>query len=59
MQNRAKSQKLSDIVLICVILHNMLRACGRLDITPTSGDDIAVLNNEQVVYVTANTPGIL
>ena len=41
-----------NIVLICVVLHNMLMThqCG-LDRAPTPADDIAAIANEPVVYV--------
>ena len=41
-----------DIVFICVVLHNMLRTHqNRAGRSPTAANDVAVLQNEQVVYV--------
>ena len=41
-----------DMVLICVVLHNMLKTHqGGTDRAPTTSDDIAALQNEKVVYV--------
>ena len=50
MEQRPKVVR--DVVLTCLLLHNMLRTHqGRADRAPTPVDDIAVLQNEQVVYV--------
>ena len=41
-----------DIVVTCVMLHNMLRTHqGGVDGGPTQADDIAAMANESVVYV--------
>ena len=41
-----------DIVFTCVVLHNMLRTHqGGADRAPSSANDVAALQNEQVVYV--------
>ena len=41
-----------DIVLTCVVLHNMQSTYqSRATRAPTLEDDIAVLQNEQVVYL--------
>ena len=41
-----------DIILTCVVLHNMLRTHqGGADRAPTPENDIATLQNEQMVYV--------
>ena len=41
-----------DIILTFVVLHNMLRTHrGGTDRTPISTNDIAALQNEQVMYV--------
>ena len=49
---KSKPKVVRDIVLICVVLHNMPRTQqGRPDMAPTSTDDIATLQNEQVLYV--------
>ena len=43
---------LKDIVFTCVVLHNMQRTQrGGADKTPTPGNDVVVLRNEQMVYV--------
>ena len=45
-------QIVRDIVLTCVVLHNMLRTHkGGVDMTPTQADDTVTLQNEQVMYV--------
>ena len=50
MEQRPRVVK--DIVLICVVLHNMLRTHqGGADRAPTPSDDVAVQQNEQAVYV--------
>ena len=41
-----------DIVFTCVVLHNMLRTHqDGADRAPTPANDVAALQNEQVVYV--------
>ena len=41
------------IVFICVVLHNMLRTHqGGADRALTPANDVAALQNEQMVYVT-------
>ena len=41
-----------DIVLTCVVLHNMLRTRqGGANRVPTPADETAALQNEQVIYV--------
>ena len=41
-----------DIVVTCVVLYNMLRTYqGRADRAPTPANDVAAVQNEQVVYV--------
>ena len=41
-----------DIVLTCAELHNRLRThLGREDRAPTQADDIAALQNEEVMYM--------
>ena len=41
-----------DIVFMCVMLHNMLRAHqGRADRAPIPGNDVVAQQNEQAVYV--------
>ena len=41
-----------DIVCTCVVLHNMLRTHqGRADRVSTTANDVAALQNEQLVYV--------
>ena len=41
-----------DIVFICVVVYNMLRTHqGRADRLPTQANDVAALQNEQVMYV--------
>ena len=41
-----------NVVFTCVVLHNMLRTHqDRADREPTSGNDVAALQNEQVVYM--------
>ena len=53
--NGAKDKGCRDNVLTCVVLHNMLRTYqGRAIRAPTPADDIAALQNEQVVYVPDN-----
>ena len=50
MEQRLKVVR--DIVLTCVVLHNMLRTHrGTADRAPTPASDVAALQNEQVVYV--------
>ena len=50
-----KDQRLPDIVFTCVVLHNMLRTHqGRVDRAITPANDVAALQNEQVVYVPNN-----
>ena len=50
MEQRPKVVR--HIILTCVVLHNMLRTHqGRAVKEPTPANDIAVLQNEQVVYV--------
>ena len=47
-----KAKKCFNIVLTCVVLHNMLRTHqGRADKEPIPANDVAALQNEQVVYV--------
>ena len=48
-----KAEKLPETFLLtCVVLYNMLRTNqGRQYKAPTQPDDIAALQNEQVVYV--------
>ena len=41
-----------DTILTCLLLHNMLRTNqGGSDRAPTPANDIAAIQNEQVVYV--------
>ena len=41
-----------DIVFTCVVWHKMLRTHqGRAERAPTQANDVATLQNEQVVYV--------
>ena len=43
---------LSETLCLCVVLHNMLRTHqGRANRAPTPANDVAVLQNEQVVFV--------
>ena len=50
MEQRPKV--ISDIVLTCVVLHNMLRTHqGGADRAPTPANDVVALQNEQMVYV--------
>ena len=45
-----------NIVLTCVVLHNMLwKHQGRVDKVSTPGDDIAANANEAVVYLPDQT----
>ena len=47
-----RSKVVRHIVLTCVVLHNMLKTHqGRAVKEATPANDIAVLQNEQVVYV--------
>ena len=50
MEQRPKVVR--DIVLTCVVLHNMLRAQqGGANRAPTTANDVVAQQNEQVVYV--------
>ena len=50
MEQRPKV--VGDIVLTCVVLHTMLRTYqGGADRAPTQADDIAAIQNEQLVYM--------
>ena len=47
-----QGQSLLETLFLHVVLHNMLRTHrGRIDRATTPADDIAPLQNEQVVYV--------
>ena len=48
----SKGHGLSDIVFICVVLHNLLRTHqGWADRVPTIGNDVAAHKNKQEVFV--------
>ena len=48
----SKGQRLQRHCFTCVVLHNMLRTHqGEADRAPTPGNDVAGLQNEQVVCV--------
>ena len=50
MEQRPKVVR--DIVVICVVMHNIQRTHqGRQDRAPTPGDDTAAIGNEPVAYV--------
>ena len=47
-----RSKFVRDIVLTCVVLHNMLQTYQGTDVrAPTPADDVAVIANEPVLYV--------
>ena len=48
---KQRPKVVGDIVLTCVVLHNMLRALqSRTDRAPTPTNDVPALQNEQMVY---------
>ena len=48
----SKPRVVRDILFMCVFLHNMLRTHqGEADRAPAPANDVAPLQNEQVVYV--------
>ena len=46
------SRVVRDIVIMCVVLHNMMRTHqGGADRSPTPANDVPALQNEHAVYV--------